>query len=442
MLILRGLEEGRRQLLAWPLPEESLHPSLRERVRQLFGADLSVEEVCRRILADVRLRGDEAVAHYNSLLDGLPQDVPLEVSKEEWGKALTEVAPSLVEALKGAAQRVEAFHRRQREHALKPFQGDGAGQLVRPLQQVGVYVPGTVVSYPSTVLMTAIPARVAGVEEVIMVTPARPDGSVAPEKLAAASIAGVSRVFRAGGAQAIAALAFGTATIPRVDKVCGPGNIFVATAKRLLYGHVGIDGIFGPSETVIVADDTAHPYLVAVDMMAGAEHDELAMVVLITVHEGLITEVEAHIRRGLEALARAQVASHSLRARGAIVLVRDLEEAISLVNDLAPEHLCLHVRRPEDLLPKVKNAGCVFLGQNSAESLGDYLAGPSHVLPTGGSARFSSPLGVWDFLKVITYVGLPPDEAAALAPVGACIARSEGLTGHALAIEARREMVG
>jgi len=437
VLVLKGLEEARRRLLGRPPPEEVLPPHVRERVREVFGEDLPVQEVVRRILAHVRAQGDEAVARYNHLLDGLPLDVPLAVTEEEMDQAWEEVPDDLIKALQEAARRVEAFHRRQLENAQRAFQGDGAGQVVRPLKRVGIYVPGSVVSYPSTVLMTAIPARVAGVEEVVMATPASPNGRVAPEKLVAARIAGVSRVFRAGGVQGIAAMAYGTAIVPPVDKICGPGNVFVATAKRLLFGQVGIDGIFGPSETVIVADDGADPSLVAADILAGAEHDEVATVVLIATQEGLLEAVQDRLEAGLVRLARREVAQRALAARGAMVAVSDLREAMELANALAPEHLCLHVREPRALLPLVRNVGCVFLGPAAAESLGDYMVGPSHVLPTGGSARFSSPLGVWDFLKVITYVDITWEEARELAPLAAAIARAEGLTGHAAAVEAR-----
>ncbi len=437
MLLVHGLEEARRRLLGRPLPEEDLPPALRQRIRELFGAELSAQEVVERILGEVQREGDAALVRYNQALDGAPPGAPLEVSPEEVKEAYARVEPSLTEALRQAAARIEAYHRRQLEHALRPFQADGAGQVVRPLQRVGVYAPGTVIVYPSTVLMIAIPARVAGVEELVMVTPPRPDGSVSPEKLVAAHIAGVDRVFRAGGVQGVAALAFGTGTVPRVDKICGPGNVFVALAKRRLFGLVGIDGLFGPSETVVVADSSADPALVAADLLAGAEHDELATVVLLATDAGLARAARERVEAGLASLARAEVARSSLERRGAVAVLEGLAEALALANELAPEHLCLHVREPEAALAQVRNAGCVFLGGRSAESLGDYVAGPSHVLPTGGSARFASGLGVWDFLKVISYVRLGPDEVAALGPAAAVIARAEGLTGHAGAIEAR-----
>ncbi|MCS7276841.1 MAG: histidinol dehydrogenase [Dehalococcoidia bacterium] len=434
---MRGLRAALEWLRACPPVEEDLPPAVRRRIVETFGQELTVEQVVERVLDEVRREGDAAVARYNALLDGVPEEVPLLVAPQEVEAAYAQVEPQLVEALRQVSERVEAYHRRQLEHAQRPFQADGCGQLVRPLQRVGIYAPGTAVVYPSTVLMIAVPARVAGVEELVMCTPARPDGSVAPVKLVAAHIAGVQRIYRAGGVQAIAALAYGTESIPRADKICGPGNVFVATAKKRLFGQVGIDGLFGPSETVIVADATADPSLVAADLMAGAEHDELATCILIATDEALASAVLQEVEARLDSLARREVARASLTGRGMIAVVDSLEEALELANELAPEHLCLHLPDASAWLGRVRNAGCVFLGPMSAESLGDYAAGPSHVLPTGGSARFSSPLGVWDFLKVTAYVGLSAEEAARLGPAAARVARAEGLTGHALAIEAR-----
>ncbi len=437
MRVVRGLRAALEWLRACPPVEEDLPPAVRRRIVETFGQELTVEQVVERVLDEVRREGDAAVARYNALLDGVPEEVPLLVAPQEVEAAYAQVEPQLVEALRQVSERVEAYHRRQLEHAQRPFQADGCGQLVRPLQRVGIYAPGTAVVYPSTVLMIAVPARVAGVEELVMCTPARPDGSVAPVKLVAAHIAGVQRIYRAGGVQAIAALAYGTESIPRADKICGPGNVFVATAKKRLFGQVGIDGLFGPSETVIVADATADPSLVAADLMAGAEHDELATCILIATDEALASAVLQEVEARLDSLARREVARASLTGRGMIAVVDSLEEALELANELAPEHLCLHLPDASAWLGRVRNAGCVFLGPMSAESLGDYAAGPSHVLPTGGSARFSSPLGVWDFLKVTAYVGLSAEEAARLGPAAARVARAEGLTGHALAIEAR-----
>jgi histidinol dehydrogenase len=304
---------------------------------------------------------------------------------------------------------------------------------------VGIYVPGTLAVYPSSVLMTAIPARVAGVHELYMATPAALNGSVSPLKLAAADIAGVDGVFRAGGAQGIAALAFGTESIPRVDKVCGPGNIFVTLAKKAVHGFVGIDGFFGPTETVVVADAHANPALCAADLLAQAEHDALASPILITDSEALAEAALAEVESQLATLERADIARAALEAHGLAVVVASLEEALALANEYAPEHLCLEVRDAARWVERVANAGSVFVGGLSAEAIGDYTAGPSHVMPTGGSARFASALGVHDFLKVTSIVSLDGEALAELGPPAAAIARAEGLTAHARAIERRLE---
>jgi len=293
--------------------------------------------------------------------------------------------------------------------------------------------------YPSSVLMTVVPARVAGVEQVYMTSPASADGQVSPLKLVAADIAGVDRVFRASGAQAIAALAYGTETVPRVDKVCGPGNIFVTLAKRLVYGDVGIDSFYGPTETVVVADDTADPASCAADLLAQAEHDELATPLLLTPSEALARAVAGEVERQLEGLARAKIARSALEARGGIVVTAGLEEALELANAFGPEHLCLLVRDAASWAPRVRHAGGLFLGETSPEAVGDYTAGPSHVMPSGGSARFSSPLSVFDFLKFTSVVGIDAATLDRLGPPAAAIARAEGLTAHARAIERRLE---
>lgn len=441
MRIVYGAEEGRRSLLRrFPLAHEDLPAFVREDVRRVFGADLSAEAVVDRILQDVREEGDAAVLRYNEDVDGVHGDLlstSLEVKREETEAAYEQVEPALVDALREAAERIRRFHERQLEHSAKSFREDGIGQVVRPLRRAGVYVPGTKAVYPSTVLMTAVPARVAGVTEVIMVTPALEDATISPIKLVAADIAGVSRVFRAGGVQGIAALAYGTETIPAVDKICGPGNIFVTLAKKRLFGEVGIDGLFGPSETLIVADSEADASLLAADLLAGAEHDELATVVLITLSRSQAQAVAQEVEAQIETMGRSVVARASLESRGGIVVVDTLDEAMALSNEFAPEHLCLHVEDAERLLPEVVNAGCVFLGAASAESLGDYNVGPSHVLPTARSAVFSSGLGVQDFLKMTTVIALDGKTAARVAPPAAAIARAEGLTGHARAIDRR-----
>jgi histidinol dehydrogenase len=436
--IVRGAAAARQTLLRrQAMDEPELPPAVRETVRRVFGAELDAHAVVDRILRDVRLEGDAAVRRYNQQIDGVTHEGPLEVSRSEVEASYQLVEASLVDALRLAAGRIRDYHALQMKYAVRSFEENGLGQLVRPIERVGLYIPGNKVIYPSTLLMTALPARAAGVAELVMVTPAREDGSVAPVKLVAADIAGVDRIFRAGGVQGIAALAYGTDSVPRVDKICGPGNIFVTIAKQRLFGQVGIDGIFGPSETLVIADVSANPRLVAADMLAGAEHDELATALLLTDSESLANEVGAILERGLASIPRADAARTSLDARGGAVIVASIEEAVQLASDFAAEHLCLHVPNPERWLERIRNAGCIFAGEHSVESVGDYTAGPSHVMPTGGSARFFSALGVHDFLKVTSLVRLDPLTVAEIGPAGAAIAYAEGLAGHAHAIESR-----
>ncbi len=424
-----------------PLESAELPAAAREVIRRTFGAELGVTDVVDRILRDVREQGDAAVRRYNQEIDGVADDParPLEVAAREVEAAYGLLDAALVSALREAAERVQRFHKRQLEHALRGFRKDGVGQQVRPLSRVGMYVPGTTAVYPSTVLMIAIPAKTAGIEELVMATPALPDGGVSPLKLVAAHIAGVDRVFRAGGVQGIAALAYGTESISRVDKICGPGNVFVTEAKKKLYGTVGLDGVFGPSETLVIADAAAEPELVAADVLAGAEHDELATAVLISTSEELASKVGAELQSQMGGLERGDVARASLEARGGIAVVDTLDQAVELANEFAPEHLCLHVDRPERLLDGVRNAGAVFVGAASVESIGDFMAGPSHVMPTGGSARFASPLGVQDFLKATSVVALDDKALAKLGPAAVALAQAEGFDGHARAIERRLE---
>ena len=440
MRIARGVKEGRDLLRRDSLEDAELPPRVREDIRRVFGAQLDAAGVVEQVLRDVRDEGDAAVLRYNEDLDGVHGDLSglsLLVSREEIEVAYPQVEPALVEALKAAAERIRTFHERQLEHSLRAFMKDGVGQVVQPLERVGVYVPGTQVVYPSTLLMTVIPARVAGVSEIVVATPAREDTTVSPLKLVAADIAGADVVVRAGGVQGIAAMAYGTETVPKVDKVCGPGNIFVTIAKKKLYGQVGIDGLFGPSETLVIADESADAALVAADLLAAAEHDELATSVLITTSEALVAAVKQRVEQELASLDRADVARASLSVRGGAVVVETLDEALELANEFAPEHLCLHVDEPRKLLERVRNAGAVFVGAASIESIGDYTVGPSHVMPTGGGARYASPLGVHDFLKVTSVVDISADTVRRIGPAAAAIARAEGLTGHARAIERR-----
>jgi histidinol dehydrogenase len=439
--LIKGAEAARSTLLRRaPLDERELPPAAQDLIRRVFGAELGPAEVVDRILRDVHDNGDAAVRRYNESIDAVTPDaakLPLEVTCDEIAMARTQVDASLVEALTLAAERIRAFHEQQLAHSLKSFQDGPVGQVVRPLGRAGFYVPGTTAIYPSTVLMSVIPARVAGVTEVIMVTPVAPDGAVAPLKLVAAEIAGVDRVFRAGGVQGIAAMAYGTGTVPRVDKICGPGNLFVTLAKKRLFGEVGIDGIFGPSETLVVADAHADPAFVAVDLLAGAEHDELATSILLTDSADLAEAVSKAVEEGLSTLNRAAIARESLEARGGIILTDSIAESIHLANEFAPEHLCLHLETAAHALQHPMNAGCVFVGEYSAESIGDYTAGPSHVMPTGGSAAYASPLGVQDFLKVMSVVRLDQKTVHKIGPAAVAIARAEGLTGHARAVESR-----
>jgi len=347
------------------------------------------------------------------------------------------VDKGLVSALRLAAERVQAFHLTQKEKLGLGFVKDGLGFIVSPLERVGVYIPGGRAYYPSTVLMTVIPAKVAGVNEVVITTPPAPDGTVPAPTLVAADIAKVSHVFKAGGAQAIAALAYGTKSIPKVDKICGPGNIFVTLAKKQVYGTVAIDGLHGPTETIIIADDSANPVFCAADLLAQAEHDEMASAILITTSTRLAEEVSEEVKRQLTKLGRRAIAWQALEQNGGIVIVTNIDEAIQLVNLFAPEHLCLMIKDARSYVERIHNAGGIFIGV--PEAIGDYIAGPSHVMPTGRTARFSSPLSVLDFLKLSILMDMDDKALKLLGPSSAAIARAEGLTAHALSVEKRLE---
>ena len=437
MRVVLGADEGRRTLLRRrPLAETELPAEVWRRTRAVVGEVATLEDAVRRILRDVREEGDAAVLRYCQAFDGAAY-ATLQVAPEEIRAAYDAVEPSVIEALRFAAERVRAFHEEQRRHVMQSFQRDGVGMRVSPLARVGLYVPGTVAVYPSSVLMTALPARAAGVEEVFVASPADPQGHVSPLKLVAADLAGVDGVFRMSGAQAIAAFAYGTAEVPKVDKVCGPGNIFVTLAKREVYGEVGIDALYGPSETIVVADEAADPVLCAADLLAQAEHDELATPILITTSHDLADRVGGEVERQLASLERQEMARSAFEARGGAVVVDSLEEALLLADEFAPEHLCLLVRDAPHWAARVRNAGGIFVGEASPETLGDYTAGPSHVMPTAGTARFASPLGVQDFLKATNVVALDEASLRALGPATARIARAEGLTAHARSIELR-----
>jgi len=418
-----------------PADFHQVSPSLKQKLKEMFGSE-DPEQVVRYIIDEVRSRGDGALLDFTLKIDGVALDL-LEVDKKQIASAYKEVDSGLVAALELAAERIRSFHTSQNDSIGKGFAGGGLGQLIRPLERVGLYAPGGTAAYPSTVLMTAIPAKVAGVKETILASSPKAGGVVPPPILVAADIAGVDRVFCVGGAQAIAALAFGTASIPKVDKICGPGNIFVVLAKKLVYGVVDIDGLQGPSEVIIVADGTADPGYCAADLLAQAEHDPLASAILITTSPRLADEVDREVERQMAGLSRRAIVAESLKTGGMIVVVASIDEAIELANLYAPEHLCLVGDGAAGWVDKVSNAGCVFVGGQSTVVLGDYVAGPSHVLPTGGTARFSSPLNVTDFIKFINLVGLDEADVKRLGPAAAVIARAEGFEAHARAMEKR-----
>ena len=436
MIRVEGLSKA-KQLLTRKDFLESLaaSPRLAAQIKHIFGEELSPQEVVDRIINDVRGKGDEALFRYTSKLDGVELD-SLEVSRQELSAAYDVVDEELVSALELAAKRIRGFHFACGCKRGTAFASPFLGRNVQPLDRVGLYVPGGTAAYPSTVLMTAIPAKVAEVKEIIMASPPGRNGSIPASTLVAADIAEVNHVFKVGGAQAIAALAFGTESIPKVDKICGPGNIFVTLAKKVVYGTVGIDGLEGPSEIVIVADETANPVLCAADLLAQAEHDALASAILITNSPQLANQVDKEIEAQLVELERRSVASQAIN-RGVIVLVNSVDEAIELVNLHAPEHLSLMVSGASSLVSGIHNAGCIFVGEDSPVVLGDYVAGPSHVLPTGGSARFSSPLGVEDFLKSTNIVALDEATMQELSQAAITIAKAEGLDAHVQAVEKR-----
>jgi histidinol dehydrogenase len=416
-----------------PPDEFPVSQKMLDGIAKLFGESITPEQAVTRILKDVRTNGDSALQKWTNALDDLDLEVA-PVSSELIGASLESLAPEKRAALESAATRVEAFHRKQPLTSWFTNElGGTLGQIIRPIQRVGLYVPGGTAPLPSTVLMSAIPAKVAGVKEIIVVTPPNRafENHVSPVILAACAVAGVDKVYLLGGAQAVAALAYGTQTVPAVDKIFGPGNLFVTLAKRQVYGVVGIDGLAGPTETVVVANESANPAWVAADLLAQAEHDFLASAILLTPSQTLIEKVQVEVARQLEDRSRAEIIVASLENRGGAVLTRDMDEAIALANEYAPEHLALSAADAWRWVEKITNAGGVFVGEHSFEVLGDYLAGPSHVMPTGGSARFASPLNVWDFVKIVSLIALDESTAQTISPIAAVIAEAEGLDGHA-----------
>ncbi len=433
-----SLSEARGGILRRVPPDEfAVTPGVLDSIERIFGERLTPEQAVRRVVEDVHARGDDALREWTQRIDGVALNA-LAAAPVEFDAALAATPPAVLDALQLAADRIRAFHRRQPITSwLDPSPEGTLGQLVRPIDRVGVYVPGGTAPLPSSLLMSAIPAQVAGVGEVVACTPPARDGSIPPVILAAARVIGVERVYRLGGAQAIAALAYGTASLPRVDKIVGPGNLFVTLAKRQVYGAVGIDGLLGPTETLVIADDSANPATVAADLLAQAEHDVLAQAILVTPSRPLAEAVAAEVGRQTEQLSRAEIVAQSLPHAGGAVLVRDLDEAFEVANAYAAEHLQLSVRDPFAWLGRVRHAGAVFLGESSFEVLGDYVAGPSHSLPTSGTARFASGINVLDFVKVTSVIGLEPRAAARLSAPAATLARAEALTAHAAAAQMR-----
>ena len=402
--------------------------------------DSGVERAVQEILADVRARGDAAVLEYTSRFDGIAARSmdELRVPAAQTRAALATLPIRQREALEAAADRIRAFHQRQVAVSWRYTEADGTelGQNITPLDRAGLYVPGGKAAYPSSLLMNAIPAKVAGVAELVMVSPA-PGGHTNPLVLAAAAIAGVDVIYSIGGAQAVGALAYGTQTIAQVDKIVGPGNAYVAAAKRRVFGTVGIDMIAGPSEILVIADASADPDWVAMDMFSQAEHDEIAQAILLCPDPAYIERVGLSIDRLLQAMPRRDIIAKSLSGRGALIRTRDLAEACAVANDIAPEHLELAVADPEALLPLIRHAGAIFMGVHSSEALGDYCAGPNHVLPTSRTARFSSPLGVYDFQKRSSIIKVSPAGAATLGRIASELAHGEGLQAHAKSAEYR-----
>ena len=433
MRLLRGVEAALAELARIPgYAEPELPPRAAERIASVFGKPLTATQAAQQIIDDVRAGGDSAILRYTRLLDHVDLDA-IEVPRRAWEAAADAIGSELRGALEAAADRIRAFH----QAAMPRDWADadaGYGLRSIAIERVGLYAPGGTAAYPSTVLMTAVPARTAGVAEIALCTP-----SPGAATLAAALIAGVDRVFAVGGAQAIAAMAFGTASVPRADKICGPGGVFVSIAKRLVYGRVDIDGLYGPTETVVIADHTANPDIAAADLLAQAEHDELASPVLITTSEAVAEAVAGAIKRQLGELDREPIARASLQRQGAVAIVDDIEQAVQVANAFAPEHLCLLVDDPRRYVGLVRNAGGVFVGEASPEVMGDYVAGPSHVMPTGGTSRYASSLGVHTFLKRVPIVELPAAALRRIGPAAAAIARAEGLTAHARAAEMRLE---
>ncbi len=437
MKMFRGLHEGMDGLIVanpWLNPQAS--DSTRAFLERAFGEPISPDDAVRRVIEMVRVDGDDAIRDLARRFDGVELS-SLEVSQEEIARAYDSVDTHVIDALHAAAEQIEVFHAQQSRTGWMDFER-GVGQIIRPVQRAGIYVPGGRAAYPSTVLMIGIPARVAGVPEIFVTTPSRANGAVAPVTLVACSIARINRVFRVGGAPGIAAFALGTDSVPGVDKIFGPGNMLVQLAKKTVYGVVGIDSLQGATETLVIADDHADPALCAADLLAQAEHDPEARVVMVTTSERMATRTNREIERQLRELPEGSPA-HVSTQTGGFVIVESDDDIVEFSNAFAPEHLCVMTRDPRALIPRLRNAGGIFVGEHSPEVLADYIAGPSHSMPTGGAARYSSPVNVFEFLKVTSVVNVPEERLQALGPSGIAIARAEGLVAHANALEIRMD---
>jgi histidinol dehydrogenase len=439
MLRKFDVASARETILKRVPPDDLAIPeSVLKRTEQLFGEPLTPPQAVDRILKDVRKRGDAALIEWTQRLDGVTLEKLL-VEPELSAKALSNLSREFRSSLELATQRIRKFHECQPIHSwMTQALGGTVGQYVRPIKRVGLYIPAGTAPLPSTLMMTAIPAQVAGVSEIVLTTPPnRKTGQVDPCILAVAEMLGIKEIIPIGGAQAIAALAYGTQTIRPVDKIFGPGNLFVTLAKRQVYGVVGIDSLAGPTETMVIADNGANPEWVAADLIAQAEHDVVASSILLTTSDALIAKVQAEIERQVASRSRRNIIEVAMDNRSGAVLCSSLDEALELANEYGPEHLCLAVKEPWGLAEKVTSAGGIFVGEHSFEVLGDYIAGPSHVMPTGGTARFSSPLNVLDFIHVISLIALNPETTRQIAGPAAMIAHAEGLDGHANAAEVR-----
>lgn len=435
-----GLEAVEKLLKKPAFDQVELNPRIREANKKLFGADLTAAEIVDRIVGDVRRDGDEAVIKYTKLIDRT-EFTPEEfvVTEAEYEAAYQEADPAVVESLRKAAENVRRYHQEQKPNSWMTYRDKGSilGQSVIPLDRVGIYVPGGTAAYPSSVIMNAMPAVVAGVKEIIMMVPPK-NGKINPYVLVAAKEAGVSKIFKIGGAQAIAAMAFGTETIPRVDKITGPGNIFVTLAKKAVYGHCDIDMLAGPSEILIVADKTADPAYTAADMLSQAEHDMLASSIVITDSPELAEKVAVEAEKQLKLLPREEITRASLDRNGMIIITEDIMQAVELANVSAPEHMEVLTEQPFQLLPYIRHAGAVFLGAYSPEPLGDYFAGPNHVLPTGGTARYYSVLNVETFMKRTSIISYTQEQLDAVSDDVIRLAEAEGLQAHANAVKLRK----